>query len=366
MRVLYLMDVMGGGTGNHVHSLVARIRGVEPVFASIGQRVSTRLDLAEREVYRVPAKRWYDLPIIHQIHMLAALYRFAKKERVDAIHAYFFWSIIFGRTLKKLLRIPLLVENREDLAFQWGWFEYALLRMGARVPDRVICVADVVRRKAVRDEGIPPERAEVILNGIDIEELEGESRADLRSDLGIPEGASVIGVVANLRRVKRIDRLIRAAPHIAERVPGVRIVLAGRGVEQDNLESLVRELGLDSTVLFAGFRTDIVSVYNAFNLSVLMSESEGCSITILESFFFRRPVVATDVGGNGELIEDGVNGFLVSEWDEDLFVDRVVSLLEDRALREKMGDEGRRRVMERHMLVSVGREYGRVYGLTTG
>ncbi|MFH1277089.1 MAG: glycosyltransferase family 4 protein [Candidatus Eisenbacteria bacterium] len=360
MRVLYLMDDVGGGTGNHILALLPLLKGVEPVFATTGRTVRSRLASAGPEIFRVPPKRWYEFPVLHQIRMYSDLVRFARDRNVDVIHTYFFWSIFFGRLLKRRLGVRLLVENREDLGFQWGRFEYGLLRFRAGEPDRVVCVADEVRRRVLARERVAPEKLTVIHNGL-APAAAGKEGGDLRAELGIPPGVPVIGAVANFRTVKRLDRLIRASRRIRERLPGARVVLAGRGTEEEGLRKLTTDLGLEGTVLFAGYRTDVDSTYRTFDVTVLTSESEGCSITILESFDAGVPVVVTDVGGNGELVADGENGFLVPEWNEPLFVDRVARILEDGDLRRRLGEAGRTRVRDRHAMGEVAERYLRVY-----
>lgn len=361
MRVLYLMDDVGGGTGNHVLALLPHLEGVEPVVATTGRSVRSRLAGAAPEIWRVPPKRWYELPVLHQIRMYADLVRFAREGKIDVIHTYFFWSILFGRLLKRRLGARILVENREDLGFQWGALEYGLLRFRTGAPDRIVCVADAVRRKVLADERLAPEKVTVIHNGLPPSPAR-EGAEDLRAELGIPEGAPVVGAVANFRPVKRLDRLVRAARDLRERVPGVRVLLAGRGTEEGALRKLTADLGLEETVLFAGFRTDVDPLYRTFDVTVLTSESEGCSITVLESFGAGVPVVATAVGGNGELVADGENGFLVPEWDEALFVERVASILEDGDLRRRLGGAGRRRAEGGHGMAAVAKRYLRVYG----
>jgi glycosyltransferase involved in cell wall biosynthesis len=355
------MDDIGGGTGNHVLSLVSRMRDVEPVFATTGRHIRSRLATAtKQEFYFVAPRRPYEIPVVHQARMLSDLYRFARGREIDIIHSYFFWSILFGRFLKRMLGVRLLVENREDLGFQWGAFEYALLRAGRRVPDRVICVAEAVREKALRSEKLRSERAIVIRNGF---EPHGSDAApgDLRGELGIPKGVPVIGAVANLCRVKRLDRLVRATKKLRERIPGIRVVLVGRGAEEEALRRLAAETCPGDALLFAGYHPKIEAVYRTLDLSVLTSSSEGCSITILESLDAGLPVVATDVGGNRELVTDGENGYLVPDWDEEVFVERVARLLADKELRARMGEKGRALVRSKHALDSVAQAYRAVY-----
>jgi len=354
------MDDVGGGTGNHVLSLVPRIAGIEPVFATIAPEVKSRLT-AQHAFHHVPPKRWFDFPGINQARILHDLYRFARPRNIEIIHTYFFWSILFGRALKRMLGARLLVENREDLGFQWGAFEYALLRMGKSAPDRVICVAEAIRRRVVEREGVSPERAMVIPNGLDACDREPPRPGGLREELGIAAGAPVVGVVANLRPVKRLDRLITAAPRLAEAVPGVRIVIAGRGMEEEALRAQAARLGLGETVVFAGFRPDVEALYATFDLTVLTSESEGCSITILESHAAGLPVVVTNVGGNAELVADGASGYVIPEWDEERFVARTARLLGDESLRRSMGEKGRAAVLALHALQAVVDRYAAVY-----
>ncbi|RPJ45399.1 MAG: glycosyltransferase family 1 protein [Candidatus Latescibacterota bacterium] len=359
MRVLYLMDVIGGGTGNHVLALVSRMEDVEPIFATTARTVHSRLAKRQQEFYLVPPKKRFEQPVVHQARILFDLHRHARGRNVEVIHSYFFWSIFFGRILKRWIGARLLVENREDLGFQWGPFERTLLRAGSRAPDRVICVAEAVREKAVRSEKIARAKTVVVPNGFDPDEFTGGG--DLRAELGIPPDAPVVGAVANFRTVKRLDRLIRASAALAAKVPNVRVVLVGRGTEEGVLRSLAAELGLEATVLFAGYRTEMATVYRTFDATVLTSESEGCSITILESFYARLPVVVTDVGGNRELVKEGETGFLVPEWDEAIFVDRVARLLADKELRARMGAKARALVLERHSFGAVAEAYRRIY-----
>src|SRR5206468_11214120 len=118
------------------------------------------------------------------VRRLAELRRVTREIRPDVVHAYFFWSIIYARLLKMMGLAPVLVENREDMGFSWGWGAYLALRATRSIPDRIICVAAAVREVALRKESILPERTVVLHNGISLGGSAVRGRAATRRDFG--------------------------------------------------------------------------------------------------------------------------------------------------------------------------------------
>ena len=129
----------------------------------------------------------------------------------------------------------------------------------------------------------------------------------------------------------------------------------------DLLKEKIKALGIEQFVIFVGYQEDIQRYYEAMDLSVLASLSEGFSITLLESMSYGLPVVATRVGGNPELVDDGRTGYLVPPKDDRALADRIVRLLRNRELRLQMGEEGRRRVESRFQMQNVANQYLEVY-----
>src|SRR5207244_11709205 len=121
----------------------------------------------------------------------------------------------------------------------------------------------------------------------------------------------VVGTVANFRPQKRLDVLVRAAALVRSELADVRFVLVGQGPLEPEIRELARALGVDDTVVFAGFRDDAPRVMKAFDVFVLASSYEGLSIAMLEAMTLERPMVLTDVGGIREVIVDGVHARLV-------------------------------------------------------
>jgi glycosyltransferase involved in cell wall biosynthesis len=198
----------------------------------------------------------------------------------------------------------------------------------------------------------PPARTrplvvEVLYHGIDHAAVASWwARDEVRAELGIADGVPVAGTVANFRPRKGYGVLLRAACQVRKALPEARFVLVGRGPQEGEIRAQARDLGLDSTVIFAGYRDDAQRVISALDVFVLPSFHEGLSIATVEAMALGRPVVVTPVGGQAELVRHGVEGLLVPPGDAAALADAIGTLLADRALRERMGRAARARAAE--------------------
>lgn len=190
-------------------------------------------------------------------------------------------------------------------------------------------------------------RVETLYHGIDPASVSGWNSPDgVRDELGIPNGAPVVGTVANFRALKGHGQLLRAALHVRREIPEVRFVLVGRGPLEGAIRREALELGLDGTVVFAGFRTDAPRVASAFDVFVLPSLHEGLSIALLEAMALGKPSVVTRVGGVPEVIQPEREGLLVPPGDAVALARAILSLLRDSQLRARLGKAARRRAAE--------------------
>jgi glycosyltransferase involved in cell wall biosynthesis len=362
MRVSYLVSDLGGGTGHHLIDL-------------LGSRLPGAWD-AElvSEVPRGPRSGFIDpiteLPTpsappvypVRQIARYLQLSRLYSASTPDILHTYFFWSILYGRMLKARGVVRRLVENREDLGFNWGPHEYALLSATRHLPDRVICVCEAVRQVVLEREGLSPTVAVTIRNGLNLETADDGLEAGLKEELGFDHRHKIVGMIANFERpVKGVSHFLSAIPDIVSATPDTRFVLIGGGRTLDKVEHEARRVGAAPYLRVTGFRTDVDRFYRIMDLSVLTSLSEGLSLTILESMKHGVPAVVTRVGGNPELVQDGVTGYLVPVRDQAAFVDRCVRLLKDKAARSAMSAMAKRKVRSFSIDKVAGR-YGELYG----
>jgi len=364
-RVLILTDVLGGGTGNHLFSMLRHWEGSEWQFSIVSQappfncRVSPHV-MTETLRRRVARGRYP----LRQMDVFWRIARRVAKNPPDLLHAYFFWAIIYGRMLRQLGLVKVLIENREDEGFSWGRGAYSLLRATRDKPDMVICVADAVRRVALERERLRHSRTVVIHNGVHphVDRATASTVHRLRKELGLGPHESVVGMVSNFNRpVKGVTYLLDAVPRIVEAVPNARFLLLGGGDEEVALRQKAGALGVATKVLFAGFRDSIDDFYSIMDVSVLTSLSEGLSLTLLESMNHGLPVVATAVGGNPEVVRNGETGHLVPPRDPTALADCVISLLRNPEERRRLGNAGRERVIRHFAVGDTARQYLDVY-----
>ncbi len=210
---------------------------------------------------------------------------------------------------------------------------------------RLVAVSDDLGRELIEEWGVPAERVTVIPNGVDLDAFAYPGPVEgAREELGLAPEHRVIITVGGLRPVKDYPTLIRAFARVHAQWSDSRLVIVGGergGGSQAELEALAGSLAVGSAVLFPGVRQDIARLLPLADVYVNSSVFEGMSNTILEAMAASRPVVATGVGGNPELVRDGVTGYLVPPGDPAALAARLVDVLSDPGLAKALGAAGR-------------------------
>jgi glycosyltransferase involved in cell wall biosynthesis len=217
--------------------------------------------------------------------------------------------------------------------------------------------------KAVSDvEGFAPTPIEIIENGIEVSRYGPAADRDaLRRSLGLDPTRRYIACVGRFHPVKDHAMLVRAFAGVAALHPDADLLLAGDGPLREDLQRQAAELGISGRMRFLGVRSDVPDILRACDIFALTSVSEAASLTVLEAMATALPVVVTAVGGNPEMVRDGVEGLLVPRGDSSACEAALCKLLDDPTLARRLGDAGRRRVEERYRLEQTIDNYYRLY-----
>jgi glycosyltransferase involved in cell wall biosynthesis len=197
---------------------------------------------------------------------------------------------------------------------------------------------------------------------VDIDAFATRINAQLcRISLGIDDGVPIIGIVARLAEVKDHSTLFRACKILNDNRIDFRLLVIGDGPLKSNLVKLADSLGLQNTIIFTGTRHDIPDLLNAMDIFVLSSISEGISLTLIEAMSCFLPIVATNVGGNPEVIVDGETGFLVPSQNAEALADKLILLMKMPDVRRRMGKAGRARAVKLFSMQKAVMSYEKCY-----
>jgi glycosyltransferase involved in cell wall biosynthesis len=278
------------------------------------------------------------------------------------VHGY--KSTVMGAWIHKTLGIPTLAFSRGYTAenLKVALYQYCD-RIALRLLNGVVCVSDGQRQK-LETMGVRPKRSWVVHNAVRAPETLPDFhgiRLEVCRRLALPADALLCVSAGRLSPEKGYADLLRAIAEIGDRAPGWYYVLCGDGPCRARLQKQIHDLRLQQRVRLVGFRTDIQDIFQAMDLFVLPSHSEGLPNVVLEAFALSKPVIATSVGGVPEVIENGMNGVLVPPHQPDVLAEAMVHCFCEPSRMEGMGRAARRTVQTRFTFEEQNRRLETIY-----
>lgn len=368
-HVLFVIDqfpkVLGGG-----ERVVLRLASLLPQY---GYRVSILTFYAHPEspcvrlsacpIYVLPLRCTYDW---YALQGAVALRRFLRSQHIQIVQTFFESSDLWAGLVTKVASTAKLIWSRRDMGILRSSKHRAAYKWMASLPDAVFAVSDQVRQHCIQIDHLPAARVTTIYNGIQLEHWSEFETRSPRLDCAI-----AITTIGNIRQVKGHDIFIKAAALVVRQFPQATFYIVGSVLEPDyfdHLQDLVQSLGLSTQCYFSGATTDLQQTLRATDVFVLPSRSEGFSNTIIEAMAASLPVVATNVGGNGEAVKDGDTGYVVPVEDPEALAAAILKLISNPAMAVQMGHAGRRRVEElftsRIMMTAITGVYEKLLGVS--
>jgi glycosyltransferase involved in cell wall biosynthesis len=302
---------------------------------------------------------------------LRAVWRLARSIRtrgIEVVHAHQYTPFFYAALAKLIVpgqfrliltehgrHYPDVVSPRRRFANRW---------LLGPMADAITGVCQFSVDSLARADGFARQRISVIDNGIVLDRykvVDACERAETRAHLSLDPGRRYVGNVARFHPVKDQAMLLRAFARVAAARDDVDLLLVGDGPLREMLEEQCRSLGIFARVRFLGVRTDVPDILPALDVFALTSLSEAASLTLLEAMASGLPTVVTAVGGNPELVRDGVDGLHVPRGDECATAHAILHILSDAGLASRMGQAARERVVERYQLDAAVAAYLRLY-----
>ena len=288
----------------------------------------------------------------------------------EVLHTHNIMVHYYGVFASAFLRIKIRLNTRHNM----GTFRYSrkgelFYRIAMLFSEAGVAVCEAASKRYIENGAFPRRKAKVIPNGILVDAVIKRSidaKEKLLESFSLPKESIVIGAVGRLSKVKDHSTLIKAFSIIKKNKDNVVLFIVGGGELFESLNCEIKSLGLVDSVKLLGDRPDVYSLLGAFDIYAMSSISEGHSIALLEACAAALPIVATDVGGNSEIVQDNMNGLLVRAKDPSSLADTMISLIIDSDKQKAMGLTGRKWVEKFGSVDVMTERYTEIYRLGCG
>jgi glycosyltransferase involved in cell wall biosynthesis len=296
--------------------------------------------------------KFHPVSYLNLYKFIRNIVRYLKQENPHIVQSYLPWANMYGSIAAKIARVPVIITGRRvtvnEKYMHFPRFPHQWLQNLTNLwTTAVITNCHMVKQQALQlEKYMTSEKIRVIYNGIDLKRytMNIDSTSQKKA-LQISDDAQIVGIVASLHSRKGHQDFLKAAALVLQTCSQTIFVLVGRNEGmQAILEELAEELDIRDSIIFTGERDDIPELLSMFDVQVSSSLAEGLSNAILEGMAVGNPIVATDIGGNPELVVQEQTGILVPPENPTRLAEAIIRLLGDRELQIRMGNAGRRRV----------------------
>jgi len=279
---------------------------------------------------------------------LGDLVRLTRKKQVDILHLHGYGATTFGRLAGAITGIPCIVHEHMfdvNIPFYQRFADWVL----ARFTSRAIAVSESVKDFLVHYRGLSADEVRVIYNGAPLGAYDETNRSgeqeppSWRKRLAIPDTHWVVAIVGRLNPIKGHAYFLEAARQVLKHYDNVTFLVVGDGELMQELRQQSRQLGIEPRVVFVGYCQEVPALLKETDIKVIASLSEGVPLTLFEAMAAECAIVATDVGGLGEVLENGKTGLLVPSQDAQALADKILLLLKDDTLRKTIAAKAKER-----------------------
>lgn len=299
------------------------------------------------------------------LRFLIHLMRRFKDGRFDVIHTHNPYANTYGVLAGRMAGVRRILNTRHGMGnFPFDRRREALFKWVSQWIDYVVFVCLKAQDSFQECKIVHPDKSRVVYNGIDLsryEKLNQNDYEDVRRELGLSATDRIIGCVARLNPAKDLGTLLSALPTVLEEFPDAHVVLVGGGGLFNDLTQLARRLNIEKNVHLLGERSDIPRLLTAMDLFVLPSVTEGMALTLIEAMAAGRPIIATNVGGNPEVVIDQFTGVIIEPGQPDILASEIKQYFRYPSLGMTYGENARKRAFSAFSIDQMKDSYMELY-----
>jgi len=367
LKILYLItDLNIGGTEKILYELVTRIdqKKFSPIVCGLKSWGYYAEKIKEKGIKVITLNLEQGFWLKKNFQAMFTLVKIMKEERVDFVHTFLFRANFLGRIAASLAGVAKVISSIRVMEEEKKYHLF-LEKLTSSLTDKFIVNSEALKNFVLEKIKVPPEKIEVVYNGIDLSGLPKVENKIKRQELGCSEKDILIGTVGRLHKQKGIEYFLEAMKLVTgyrlQVTGGVKFLIAGDGPEGESLKFKVQGLKLEERVKFLGWRKDALEIISILDIFVLPSLWEGTPNVILESLAYAKPTVATKVGGVGEIVEDQVSGLLVEPASVQALADAIIWVLKNPEKAKEMGNKGKEKVEKFFPIDKMVRETEEIY-----
>ncbi|MFV1982140.1 MAG: glycosyltransferase [Thiohalomonadales bacterium] len=288
------------------------------------------------------------------------------KHKPSVVHTHLFTADTWGRLAASITRVPCIITTVHSTNTWKGTIHRFVDQVLSLITDRVVACSEEVANVLIASFKISRKRIEIISNGIDFNRFEAVKLTTIREIDSLASDITKMVVIGRLHPAKGHLDLIKAITHIKAGNTKFHVFLVGEGELKDQIITNCIESNINENVTLMGQRTDIPEILAKTDIFIMPSHWEGLPMALLEAMAMSMPVIATRVGGIPDVIENGVNGFLIDKSDDVELANKMVKLINDKELRSAFGNEAKKTVIENYSAKNASEKYELLYQTVLG
>jgi len=357
IRILFVIPILDeAGAEKHLLNLFENLnkRDFEPMiccikgYGSLGEKLS----LEGRNIIALNRKSVYDFRIIKDLFILM------RKHKFDIVHSYLFGFDLLATFPARISGIRCVISSRRELSSWMKFYHRWLLNLSNCFTDHVVACSNAARDYALSTERFLKNKIVTIYNGVDtVKFYPRHKNPKIMADLDLGDSRAIVGMITKFALVKDYKTAFEAIAKVKDKYPDLKFIVAGSGGLYSQACEYANAIGIDVNVRFCGKRTDVEELLSVFDIFILSSLTEGLPNVILEAMSSGLAVVATNVGGIPEAVEDGKSGILFNPKDSQALKAAIIKLIEDVALSREMGVYGRKIAAAKFNLIRMVSDY---------